>query len=231
MNNKLKLLALSIVLALALVLVLLIDLTPSDVSADGVTNYYTSTWSVGATSYITTGGNTAGQDVSGYGSAVIHVVVDTSSTTGTLTITPMYSNETLNCSVVTDWFTGTDYIAYSTAAVGVLSQVVEAEIATTVNTTASLALTGVGSTTITGSMPYVITSTYTYGSPTTYTVQSASSASAGHTSVAQAFTVTGDAFDSREVRVYGRCMKLVYDVSFGTITPTTYVMTRDFYEN
>ncbi|MCK4958409.1 MAG: hypothetical protein KAT00_03395 [Planctomycetes bacterium] len=231
MLKRIKFLLIAILLVMLLFGGFWSVLTPSDVTADAVTNYYTSTWSLGATAYITTGGNTAGQDVSGYGSAVIHVVVDTSNTTGTLTITPMYSNETLNCSVVTDWFTGTDYIAYSSAAVGALSQVVGAEITTTVNTTASLSLTSVGVTTITGKMPYVVTTTYSYNNPTTYTVQAASTASAGYTSVAQAFTVTGDGFDGREVRVYGRCMRLAYGVSFGTITPTTYVMTRDFYQN
>lgn len=231
-NKKTKILVLSFLLALALAWGLMVNLSPREVSADAVTNYNTSTWSAGATTYITTGGNTAGQDVSGYGSAVIHVINDGSTTTSTLTVTPMYSNQTLNCSVVTNWFTGTDYIFYSSGAVGALSQVVGAEITVTVNTTAALGLSSTGSTTITsGGLPYVVTTTYTYNDPVTYTVQAASSAGAGKNSVAQAFTVSSDTFTGREVRIYGRCMRLTYDVSNGTITPTVYVMTRDFYEN
>lgn len=232
MNGKTRFLVLSLLLALALAWGLMANLSPREVSADAVTNYNTTTWSAGATTYITTGGDTGGKDVSGYGSAVIHVINDGSTTTSTLTVTPMYSNQTVNCTVATDWFTGTDYIFYSDGAVGALSQVVGAEISYTVNTTAALSLSSTGSTTITsGGLPYVITSTYTYHDPVTYTVQAAISAGAGSNSLAQAFTVSSDTYTGREVRVYGRCMMLDYGVSNGTITPTTYVMTRDFYEN
>jgi hypothetical protein len=195
---------------------LLVNQPAMQVSADAVTNYYTSTWSDGATAYTTTGGSTTGQDVSGYGSAVIHVIADASATTSTLTVYPMYSNAVVNCSTVTDWFTGTDYIAYSQGATYYVP------IATTVNTTSSLPITSAGATTVAGNMPYVVTTTYTYGSATQL-----SAAAASRTAVAQSFTTTGDTYTGREVRVYGRCMKLAYAVSYGTITPTAYVMTRD----
>lgn len=195
--------ALPIAVALILLGGIIALVQPQETQADAVTNYYTSTWSTGATSYITTGGSTGGQDVSGYGSAVIHVVADASNTTGTLTITPFYSNETLNCSVVTDWFTGTDYLAYSQGATSY------APIDYTTQDTSTV--------------PIVIT--YTYGSPASLHLRVG-----GYNSVDQAFTLTGDDFTGREVRIYGRCMKLTYGVSYGTITPTVYVMTRDLYE-
>lgn len=237
MKNRNKFLAIATSVALLFTIALVFAVAPrQEVAADAVTNYWTFPMDLGATPIITTGGQTAAHRLDnsdeGYqpGQIVIHVDADASNTTSTLTIYPQYSNETLNCADVTSWFTGTDYIPFSTDAVGALSQVVGAEIATTVNSTASLALTSVGSTTITGAMPYVITSTYAYGSPTTYTVQAANAAGSGYNSVVQSLAVTGDTVAGRDFVVYGRCLRLNYTVSFGTITPTVWIQKRDFYE-
>lgn len=206
--------------------------------ADAVTNYWTFTAQDGTTSFITTGGQSSiyylANPNEGYqpGQIVVQIDADASATTSTLTTYFWYSNYpgVGGCAAATSWFTATDYLPYTTDAVGALSQVVGAEIATTVNSTSSLPFTSVGSTTITGAFPYVVTSTYTYGSPTTYTVQAANAAGGGYNSVVQSLAVTGDAVAGRDFVVYGRCLRLNYAVSFGTITPTVYIQKRDYYQ-
>lgn len=192
-----------------------------DAQAESVTNYYTHTVASGSTAYTSSGGNLTGWDVSGFGSAVVHVIADASLTTSTLTIYPQYSNEIANCTAVSNWFTGTDYIAYATGA-GTQVVVSPPTLASSTNNTDSLSFTG----TTTGSAPYVVSTTYTYNAATvtTYTV---SSAAAGYASVQQSLATTGDDYDGKEFRIYGRCMRLHLTVSAGTVTPTIYVQERD----
>lgn len=183
-----------------------------NVQADAVTNYYTRTVLSGSTAYTTTGGQATGFDISGYGSAVVHVIADSSNTTSTLTVYPQYSNELVVCSSASNWFTGTDYIPYSNGA-GTQAVLDPAQISlTTQNTTTA-----------------PITVSYSYGSSsvTTYTI---SAAGAGYNSVAQSLATTGDTVAGREFTVYGRCMRLNMTVSAGTVTPTIYVMQVDRYD-
>lgn len=243
MKKNLKITA-ALLIAVLIVWGLLASIIGTDnAQADAVTNYWAFTAQDGTTSFITTGGQSgiyylANPD-EGYqpGQIVVQIDADASATTSTLTTYFWYSNYpgAGGCAAATSWFTATDYLPYTTDAVGTLSQVVGAEISTTVNSTASLPLTGVpsvitGGTRITGAMPYVVTSTYTYGSPTTYTVQAANAAGGGYNSVVQSLAVTGDAVAGRDFMVYGRCLKLNYAVSFGTITPTVYIQKRDYYQ-
>lgn len=224
MKNKRLSMLFSLIGGTLLVLALLIVLgRPADVGADAVTNYYTRQWLAGTTTYITTGGQTAGFDVSRsnyqMGQAVVHLIADASATTSTFTVYPQYSNETVNCTAAANWFTGTDYIPYSAGATYYVP------IQNTVNTTSSLAWTSSGSTTITGSMPYVVTTTYSYGSATQL-----GAAATGYNSVVQSMATTGDQTIGRDFVIYGRCMRLKFTVSYGTVTPTIYVQERDFYE-
>jgi len=195
----------------ALVLVgLFVMMNAQRAEAGAVTNYYTQTVLAGSTTYTTTGGQTGGLDVSGYGEAIVHIEVDASNTTSTLTVYPQYSNQTVACSLATDWFTGTDYYHFLT----------QPEVSYTVASTDSLSWTSTGSTTITGSAPYVITTTYAYGS-----------ASANAYSFQQSMSTTGDDDGTGEAfTIYGRCMRLNLAVSYGTVTPTVYMMTRDYQE-
>lgn len=207
---------------LALVAIAVAVQRPAQTAVAGdVGTYELVTAASGSTAYTTAGGNLTGWESASYGSVIVHAISDASATTSTLTITPQYSNETgAPCSSVTNWFTGTDYIAYSTPAQ------YYAPIAATVNSTSSLPLsiTSSGSTTITGSanIPYVITSTYSYGS-----VAALNSATAGYVGVGQSLALTGDIYSGREFPIYGRCMRLNLAVSYGTVTPTIYIMMRD----
>ncbi len=178
-----------VVAFLALALVMGIS-RPRLVEADAVTTYFVSTFSDGATAYTTSGGSTSGVDVAGYGSAVVHVIADASATTSTLTVYPQYSNEIVNCTIASNWFTGTDYLEYTVA--DRISQTDQN------STTAPISVT------------------YTYASAT-----------GGHIAVTQSISTTGDRIEGREFKIYGRCMRLKYAVSYGTITPTVYVMRRD----
>ena len=199
------------------------------VEATSVGSYDYNEIADGSTAYITTGGQTTGFATGDWGSVVLHIQTDASATTSTLTVYPQYSNELESpCSSVTSWFTGTDYIAYSSPAQYYVP------IATTVNTTSSLpytmslSFTSSGSTTITGtgaagaSIPYVVTTTYNYGSATQM-----AAASAGYVAVAQSLALTGDTYGMREFTAYGRCMRLAFTVSYGTVTPTIYAQLRD----
>jgi len=224
MKSKFSKIGLTFAIALfVLAAVAVLASETSDVQADAVTNYYTRT-AVSATAYITTGGTSTGWDASGFGSAAIHVIADSSATTSTLTVYPQYSNELVNCASATNWFTGTDYLAYS---VGAGKQVVltPAQLSYTTNATDSVAFTGSS----TGTIPYVVSTTFTYGSAsvTTYTLNSAGG---GYNSVEQSMSVTGDDVAGREFAIYGRCMRLKLAVSYGTITTTIYVMERDKYD-
>jgi hypothetical protein len=222
MSQKTSIAATLLLALLALLAIALAVQHPATpVLAGDVGTYEMANPAIGTTAYITTGGNLVGWDVAGYGSVVVHAISDASATTSTLTITPQYSNETgVPCSAISHWFTGTDYIAYSTAAQ------YYRPVNYTVNSTSSLPIsfTSTGSTTITGtgSVPYVITSTYTYGS-----AAAMNSAAAGYVAVDQSLALTGDIYGGREFAVYGRCMRLNIGVSYGTITPTIYVMMRD----
>lgn len=213
------------VLALALVMVGITLVSgfdqdaPAMATSTGSYDYYEV--ADGSTSYITTGGQTTGFPSGDWGSIVLHIQTDASATTSTLTVYPQYSNELESpCSSVTSWFTGTDYIAYSSPAQYYVP------IATTVNTTASLPLsiTSAGSTTITGSasLPYVVTTTYSYGAATQM-----AAASVGFGASTQSIALTGDTYGMREFTTYGRCMRIKYAVSYGTITPTIYAQLRD----
>jgi len=216
-KNRFTLAALAVVVAVAVAVGLTAMLKPDPAEAGGaVTNWYEATREDGTTAYTTAGGQVTAWDVSGYGSAVIHVVADASNTTSTLTIYPQYSAEPVACASVTDWFTGTDLIPYSAGTAYYVP------ISTQVNETSTTSLTSVGATTVTGSFPYVITSTYSYGSATQL-----AAAGGGYNTAEQSFTLTGDDYAGREFTVYGTCMRLNLDVSFGTITPTIYVLQRD----
>lgn len=270
MKQFMQRMALGTTIALCILLAITVAVTvlvpgPAPAIAQTVGTYTVHRVADGSTPYTTAGGNLTGWEVDDYGAVVVQVVSDASNTTSTLTITPQYSLWTgTPCSDVSNWFTGVDYIAYSSPAqYGVVQHV---PISYTVNSTSSLALAGtesllsymtnytdslawtsVGSTTITGNAPYVVSSTYTYGSPgasltgsvpyvitTTYTYGTPSvvtytlaAATAGYVGVNQTLALTGDTYGGRQFATYGRCMRLNIAVSYGTITPTIYVMDRD----
>jgi hypothetical protein len=136
------LLTIALLLVAAFGLLMLTSPNAQPVAATSTDAYAISQVAAGSTVYTTAGGNLTGWDSADYGSAVVQVIADASATTSTLTVYPQFSNEiNVPCASVTNWFTGVDYIAYSSPA---QYQVVRADlISYTVNSTDSLPLTGV----------------------------------------------------------------------------------------
>lgn len=116
MNGKLFRSMTAVVIALVLLSVIFVGMNATKTAEASTTrSWYWTTFEAGATGY-TSSRNTIARRVANFSEIEVHASSDVSGT-GTMTVTPQFSNQASTCAAITRWFTAEERLVFQSAAV------------------------------------------------------------------------------------------------------------------
>jgi hypothetical protein len=202
--------AISIGLAL-IVLVALFTLIGASPSGGGVVGHKYQVMTFASTSYTSSQtASAAGVDVGLFGSVEIQTLA-TVTGTGTVTVTPQFSNQPVVCSAVTSWVSAFD------------EQIIPASSRTaTVASTSGGTITTTGFVTTTGAI--TVTNNITNATTSTTVDTSGTLARQTLSLITSGSVVTGaNTIELRELTTQGRCFRVQITSNMPVFTPTVYL--------